>query len=489
MAKTLTIAGSNFMPRYVTGSAVIRETIQNKSNTCEMQLAIKSGQTKPAEGSEVVFKDGTRYLFGGFISKLTPQETGEGQLFRYNVEISDYSYIFNSKIARRGYNNQTLKYIVEDLMGSYVASSYGFTTTNVDTGPTIDSITFDHISIRKCFEKLQKLTGYVWWVDYQANLYFKPTNATAAPESITDSTNNFEDIQIEKDTSQCRNSVIVIGSDDGEESLSYTEQSFTGDGETRSWELEDKPSQIVFIKINGVEQQYSLDVNERDTDVFTYSFSGQSFQLTAAQVTPTGGDTILIRYYPRVPIIARKTDPTSIAYFSALDGGDGILEYTIKESSVTSKASAAERALQELEEYAFPLVNATFITNSTLLSGGSIFTPGQYVIVNLPSYGISTDTAFLIQEVTIEMKETDASTTVYKYAVRFGGKMVGVREFLETLASESGEVNDVSKILTIEGATDEVEIADSGLTQTKFTPPFKYTSGTPKGMWNKSEWA
>lgn len=492
MALTLTIDGANFLPQYVTNSATIREMAQNKAGVLQLKITAKSGQNGPDEGAEIVFKDGSRFLFAGYISKITSEEVGEGQLFIYTVEASDYSYIFNNKIARRAYTNQTLNYIVTDLMGEYVAAAYGFTLTNVATGPTIASVTFDHISIRKCLEKLAKLTGYVWWVDYQKNLYFKPQTATAAPENITDSSNNFENIGIDYDVSQVRNSVIVIGSTDGEQSANTIQETFTGDGATRSWQLEAKPSQISSIKINGVSKQFSLDVNERDTDVFVYNFEGASFRLTDSQTTPAGGgspDSIVITYYPRIPIIAQRTDPTSIAAFAALDGGDGVYEYTIKEPSITSKAEAAARALQELEDFSTALVNGQFTTRTSLLSGGSYFQVGQYVTVNLPTYGINSNTAFTIQEVGTSLNE-DGTTIEYIYKVRFGGKMVGVQEFLESLASEAAEVEDTDEILTIEQLANAITVGHNTATAATATPPYQWgAGGSPQLVWNKGEWS
>jgi hypothetical protein len=488
MAKTLTLAGVNFLPQLKTASAHIREIIQNKSNVMNCEIVAKSGQSKPQEGSEIVYKDGSRFLFGGFVSMIKPREIGEGSMFIFDVEASDYSYIFGSKIARRAYTNKTLNYIVLDLMSEYVDASYGFDVTNVATGPTIDAITFDHISVRKCFEKLQKLTGYVWYVDYEKKLFFTAQSADPAPEQLTDSTANMMDIAITYDTSQCRNSVIVIGSEDGEQSAAYNEETFVGDGETRAWELEDKPSEIIFMKIDGVVQQYSLDVNERDTDTFVYSFEGASFRLTDAQTTPTGANTIVVRYYPRIPIIVQKKDSASIAFFAALDGGDGVMEYTVKETSITSKATAIDRALQELDEFSMPLVNGQFTTRTGLLSGGSVFSPGQVLTVNLPTHGISSDSAFLIQEVNIDIAE-DGTNTEYIYTVRFGGKLVGVQEFLESLVPDGGEVSNQDRILTIEQLTDVEEMEDEAPVHTIFTPPFKYgPSGSPVGRWGLSEW-
>lgn len=515
----------------------------------DMQIIVKPGQSRPQEGSEVVFKDDARFLFGGFISRVSPKEYGEGGFFLYEVEVSDYAYILNSKVARRAYSNMTLKAIVEDLLGTYVDASYGFTTTFVETGPLITSIVFDHISIRKCFEKLNKLTGYVWWVDYEKNVYFQADistgSANAAPETITDSTNNFSEIGISYETSQVRNTVIVIGSSDGEESLSTNTQTFTGDDETRSWELDDRPSTVVSIKINGVSQQFSLDLNERDTDVFVYNFEGKSFRLTNGQTTPVGADLLLedgfallqetgdkidldtlvendiieIVYYPRIPIVAHKKDDTSIAFFAALDGGDGIMEYTLKDPSITSKAEALERAQQELDDFADPLVTGIFKTRTGLLtttfgdllleSGDALlqengdnidlesinefFEPGQILTVNLPTYGINTDTTFLIQEVTIEMTET-ASTVQYIYTVRFGGRLAGVREFLESLASQSTgeEVSDATEIVTIEDVSDLLVMEEGTAASRTILSVFPFdweASGATVSKWNLAEWS
>lgn len=106
--RTLVIAGVDFLPQYRTGSVHIRETVQNKSNVMNLDIIVKPSQSVPREGSEIVFRDGVRYLFGGYISRIQPTETGEGQLFSYAVEASDYSYILNSKVARRAYTNKTL---------------------------------------------------------------------------------------------------------------------------------------------------------------------------------------------------------------------------------------------------------------------------------------------------------------------------------------------------------------------------------------------
>ena len=488
MAKTLTVAGVDFLPKFRTSSAQITESLR-KTSVMNFLATTDDIADAPSEGSEVIYKDDTRFLFGGYITKVTNDEFGIASQYSHNVEVSGYDSIFNNKIIARGYTNQTLAYIVADIIDDFVGASYGFDVTNVATGPTIATISFDHITVREAFKKLEKLTGYIWWVDYEKKIYFQLSDVTIAPETVTDSSANIESINISYDTTQVRNDVTVIGSADGYQSLDPITETFIGDGELRSWVLEAKPSEVIHIKVNTVSQQFSLDANERDSDIFTYSYSGQSFRQTEGQTVLTGSDTIEISYYPRLPIIERKEGAASIAFFASKDGGDGRYSHTIKDTSISSIQEAGDRAQQELNDYANALVEGTFITRTGLLSGGSIFTAGQALTVNLPSFGLNSDTAFLIQEVRIEVIEGDA--TEYRYTVKFGGKPVGLKEFLEDLAAKQGqgaEVADATEILVIRSIKDTMTAEDS-ISMSKETPPYKWgPTGTPRFVWGLSEW-
>lgn len=488
-ATMLTIAGVDFLPQYKTGTARIRELVQNKSGVMNMEITVRQGQAVPQQGSEIKFMDGSRRLFGGYITRITPTEIGKGNFFTYVVEASDYSFILNNKIAKRAYFNQTLNYIVVDLMGEYLAASYGFNTSNVATGPVITSIIFDHISVRKCFEKLSKLTGYIWYVDYSKNLFFTTQTATAAPEAVRDSLSNINQVNISYDTSQVRNKVIVIGASKGEASNAPAIQSFTCDGISRIFLLDDIPASVSYIKLNGVSQNFHVNTAQVASDYATYSDTDAYITLANSSATPSLGDVIQVAYYPYVAIIAERLDQDSINFFSALDGGDGIWDYTIKDQSITTKQEAAERALKELAEFADPLVKGIFTTRTSLLSPGTVFAVGQSLTVNLPTYSINTDTTFLIQEINTEMYEADG-TVEYVYTIRFGGRLAGVQEFLESLASTSEEVADATEIKTIELLSDSETFSDSNLSSVNQTPPFKYGNvGTPRGVWNKSEWS
>jgi hypothetical protein len=488
--KTLTIAGVDYLPYYLTDSVNIRA----RDGVMTATFVVPSVAMRPREGAELIYKDGARFLFGGYITRNAQQELSVGNAYYYDVEVSAYAHILTEKVARRGYENQTLQHIVLDLLSTYLDSRYDFDTTNVVTGPTLRSINFDHLNLARCFDKLGLRTGYIWKVDAERNLYFTEPTATNAPESFTDVSQNYESIEIGYDPAQCRNSVIVIGSIDGDQDVNTRTETFYGNGDARSWSLEAKPSEVVTICIDAVPQQFSLDVNERESDVFVYSFSGSSFRLTDSQPTPTGdgeegtSQEIKIVYHPRVPIIAKEIDEHSIAFFAALDSGDGVKEFTIKDNSIKTKEEAGDRAREELRRFAMPLVNGRVITRSGFHPDGTVFEVGQVLTVNLPSFDINFNATFPIREVITTLIENEDGTE-YRYEIEFGGKLMGIKELLDTLVAREGDVTDADLILTIESVSDAVTLEDAAPIMDKQTPPYKWAgAGSPTGKWGLSEW-
>jgi hypothetical protein len=505
MALTLTIGGANFLPQYKTNTAKITETLQNRGNTMSLEINKKSAQSAPEEGKEIVFKDGARFLFGGFISRVEPVEIGKGDLIVYRVEATDYTYILINKNAQKVYTSQTLNAIVTDLISTYVDSGYGLTTTGVDTGPTIDTVSFNHIPLRKAFEKLAKITGYEWWVDYQKDINFKPKKAASAPETITDSSNNHMSLSIDADLSQVRNSIVVKGGK--EETSAFFSQTIEADGVAREWILREKPTQVQHIKENTVAQNFGEDPTDEETgNDYMFNKAEKYVRVVVADPTPTAGTDIEVSYKYEVPVIVLLQDATSIGAIKALEGGDGIHEYTIFESSIKSKAEARQRALKELAEYADPLVNGVFTTRTGLLGAGSYFVPGQELTVNSPAWGINTDTKYQIQEVVTTLAE-DGTNIEYHYQVRFGGRLLNSVAFLESLAGKEENVFATEEVDTIKAITESVTVAETItrnallfeisesvsiaelIARVNNTPPFQYgAGGVPQGVWNASEW-
>ena len=512
MALTLTIGGTNFLPQYKTNSLTVRERLFSAANIANLTIVKKPGENTPSEGAELIFKDGTRFLFGGFVTKLDPREVGEGEMIVYSVEAMDYTYILNNKYAQKTYTSQTLAAIVADLLSEYVDSGYAITSNGVQTGPTINTIAFDYLPLTKCFEKLLKVTGYEWYIDYEKDIQFFPKDATPAAEGFTDSSDNFTEIDIACDTSQVRNYIIVRG---GREITSAPlEQDILGDGEAREWILREKPKTMDSIKLDTgagfVTQTVGVDpLNEDTGNDFMFNYQEKYVRCAAAESTPAIGHILRVSYYYEVPIIVPLKSASSIAAMQAIEGGDGIHTKVINNTGIKSKVEAREFALKEIGEYGNPLVTGNVKTRSGLLQSSTVFAPGQYVTVNLPTWGISTSTDYVIQEVRINMIE-DGTNIEYFYEVIFGGRLFGIREFLEGLAGQEKIILDTEEINRLEAFEEVLTISESitrepntkdfaetitiaeTITEAMVTPPWKWAPSTAdtakKARWGSFEW-
>lgn len=508
---TLTIGGANYLPQYKTNSVEIREQLNNQGNSMTLLLTRKSGQSAPQVGSEIILKDGSRTLFGGFVTKAEPVEYGVGEFQVYNVEASDYTYVLVNKNAQASYEAQTLKAIVDDLVATNVDSGYGITTTNVDTGPTIDTINFNHITLRKAFENLAKLSGYVWWVDYNKDIHFVPqTAAPSAPESFKDSApGNHEKLTIAYDVSQVRNEITVLGGT--QESSSYA-QTILGDANAREWVLLYPVSAMATIELDTgagyVSKTFGVDPKDDETSYyFMYSPDRGAIRCSSGSATPGATHKIRVTYTYPLKVSTKVRSATSVVLMKAIEGGDGIHAYTINDPTIVSNGQAQQRGLKELQQFENPTLTGHVTTRTGLLTAGSYFKPGQLVTVNSPAYQITTDTQYLIQKVKTTLKQNDDSIE-YAYDIEFGGRYLGVLDFLQSIADVETPLDISGEVIKIQAVADIVTITESigrdqhlnsvaesvtvseSIAKTNITPPFKYAAyaGANKAVWGKAEW-
>ena len=271
--------------------------------------------------------------------------------------------------------------------------------------------------------------------------------------------------------------------------------------------MREKPTALEFIKEDAVTQTVGEDPDEDETgNDYMYNKAEKYVRVVDADPTPADGVEIEVSYKYDIPVIVLLQNASSIAAMVALEGGDGVHDFTIVEQSIKSKNEARQRALKELEQYANPLITGHFKTRTGLLLAASFFEAGQDLVVNSPSWGISIDTNYLIQEVITTLLE-DGSNIEYNYLIRFGGRLLNATSFLESLAGQEDPLLATEEIDTIKAITEEMSVAelierdsllklvDETMTVAEVindlnqTPPFEYgPAGSPQGKWNTSEW-
>lgn len=485
-------------------------------------LSDNEGFPRPVAGMPIDLSDFflLRQLFRGFITRVEPRkEVGVGELILLDIECTDLTYILINHHAQESYTGQTLKYIVEDLVNTYI-SGYGLGTSEVDIGPTIDTVQFNHINLRQCFQKLSEITGYEWWVDFEYNIHFKPKGYTLHPETFTDTSQNYSHLEVNVDGTQVRNSIVIEG---GKElSGAYWEDIWVGDGQARSFVLTYKPKEAVSVELDtgsgyGSPLNFGVDPLNNELDVapspydFLFNYQEKFVRNAIDQSTLAAGHKLRIRYFYEADIVTKIDDEASIAYMQAIEeeGGDGVHDFYVKDESIASLEEAIAYAQQQFEEFGFPTYDIRIETRSGLLStAGTYFTPGQVLAVQFPSWSLPDVTQFLIQEVVTTFVD-DGTDIEYLYQIRIGGKRITTTSVLEKLLTKKDPVDDTVEqrkvhsvretagfTETVSRETDRADTATAGFTEsvssTITTPPYRWgesPASSKPGKWGLAVWA
>jgi hypothetical protein len=137
---------------------------------------------------------------------------------KFDIECTDFTHWFRRVAIRDNpsWTGQTLEFIVEDIVSTYMPS-FGITTTGVATGPTLTYAITRPMYVADVFNELSALTGdppYLWHVDEFANLYFAQSADRLCPFEI-DGTYTFhmgrtERIDVSESDENYRNREVLV---------------------------------------------------------------------------------------------------------------------------------------------------------------------------------------------------------------------------------------------------------------------------------------
>ncbi|NOZ27957.1 MAG: hypothetical protein GXP39_07895 [Chloroflexi bacterium] len=413
MALTVTVGGVDRTANVVYESLEIRRTLGEVTDSCRLEFY---GFT-PSAWQEIVIQDGTTKLFAGYIVSVKRDiVAGTGTI--YVAECEDYSLLFRTKLVDEHYLNQTDQAIIQDLISTYLGAE-GFTTTSVASSGTIESVSFNNVTLYEAMQKIADLTGYVWYVDPNKDVHYHGESATAAPFGLSDSPDNvttfgyLEDSwQFEEDASDIRNRITVRG---GIRASDPVTESFSGDGTTTMFRLTNRPVRsVVSVEVDGAAQSVGTDfVDSSGYDVYVNYVDGV---LRFATAPAAGTSNIEVVYTYDVHVTAQRSDSSSYTKFGRW------FDYIVEDKTITSQTKAEALADALLAQYADSRYSGRLVTLEQGLE------PGQYVSIVNSVAGVSG--SFLITDVVTRMIEGNLA-----YEIRFGDRSPGIGQVLAGVVS------------------------------------------------------
>lgn len=405
MALTLEIAGVDRTEWLAAGSCSISRSLGGRSSASAVLEDRGRGFT-PALNATFVVKDGATKYFAGTIRTIN--EKCHPPLFRkqHTLRVLDYNHIADRrKTTSISYNASpagTLQDIVVDLVSLYLDGE-GVTTTNVAVGPTItEPVTFNYQSMAEAFDYLSKITAkygepYLWYIDFDRNLYFSQFSANSAPFSLTDSSNNFFDFELETTLDNYRNVQHARTEYQIARTLS---ESFVGDGVDTFFDTTQIISSTPTVYVNGSQKTVGeLGVDETGKDFYWIRDGYGIFNEDHA--TLTGAQTLLVEYQPPATNVVTESDSAGITTYGKFEAVD-------EQKNVDDYDSLVAVALGDLQQYGAVPTRPRFKTRTAGLA------PGQRLTINLTRHGINT--SYLIEGV--DLKWIPARTDFLEYSVR-----------------------------------------------------------------------
>ncbi|MFA6429767.1 MAG: hypothetical protein WCV84_04700 [Patescibacteria group bacterium] len=334
----------------------------------------------------------------------------------------------------------TLNVSIDDIR--LVKVSEAFTQQNVTSATAVlGSVKFNYEQVSQALKQIAEALGFEWYITPSRDIFFYLPSTIVAPFALTDTSGNFvwDSLRVESDVTNIKNQVFVRG---GEYDGSTITESMVADGSQLHFKTPYKMKNVS-VKVAGASKTVGVDNLDDPTSYdCLYNFNEKTLKFRSDN-KPAATKIVAITGNPKIPVIVKKSDASSIATH-------GIYEYVIVDKSITTLQGGRDRASAELKTYRDSLVEGGF---KTYVAG---LRAGQTISVNVAARSIAD--SYRIRSVTFRAK----TPTEFEYeAAIVSTRTFGIIDYLLGLLRKekkqidlndnevSDLVQDITEMLTI----------------------------------------
>ena len=201
------------------------------------------------------------------------------------------------------------------LNGIRVNDDTSFTLFNVQKTFPIPDFRSPQLKPTALMNQFAKANQYVWNIDYERDIHFATDTALPAPYSLTDTSNNFFDLQMEADTSNLGNRIIINGG--SALSTSRYAQTFEGDSVERAWLLKNEfDNLIITIDDNTTTHAAESGTTTTNIKITGHGLSAGDHVNNRTRKITLRVDTVVDANNFTVLAVVGQTTGDSISYFA-----------------------------------------------------------------------------------------------------------------------------------------------------------------------------
>ena len=391
----------------VKGSINVADQIGERS-TASFVIVDTAGTGSYVRGNTVEIYDLADDLyFAGFIGIPEKVRMGKSGLI-HPITCIDNHYLADKRLVIKSYANQTLAYIVTDIWTDYLDAE-GITIGEVQTGPVIVEAIFNYVKASECFNALEELTGYIWYIDKNKKLYFIARDTTAAAWDLDGVTRRPSkgSVHLDESNPQYRTKQYIRG---GTGTTAEQTENFTGDAATVAFTVGYPVALEPTVSVDAAGK--TVGIKGIDTGKDCYWNKGDA--TVTFDTAPANATAVSIVYYGQYPMISVAADDLAQAARAAIEGGTGITEEIVTEAQHITAAAIRESASSKLLRYCQESERFTYTTTDSGLA------PGVLQKITYSPFGFSE------HEMLIEKIEMNAVVdTIYYTVTAITGPSVG----------------------------------------------------------------
>jgi len=194
--------------------------------------------------------------------------------------------------------------------GIRVNQENSFTLFNVAETKAFDDFRSPQLKPTVLVQQLAKSWEYIWYIDYFRDIHFKDSDLIASAYNLTETSDNFTDLEVEVDQSQLGNRIIIRGGE--KTSTSLYAQVFQGDDTLREWILKNKFKNLTIT----LDDNSSTDTMEAGTTTTTVKATGHGLAVGDHIVQRSRGDVV------REVLTAADADTFTVEAVTGQTNGD-----------------------------------------------------------------------------------------------------------------------------------------------------------------------
>lgn len=461
---TLTI--NNVEYGWLIGSFSETDNINDRS-TCSFMV---DSTVTLTVGMEVIVENGAMRVFGGTIDSLkrrTPQGTN---LKRYSLTCVDYNQLADKRRVAATYTNQTVSYIVNDIITNYLAAE-GVTAGTIPTGPVITEAVFDYRKASECLDFIKTTTGLNWNIDYNKALqiFYREDYIDIG---FTDTLANFYDAEYEETRDEYRNSQYIRGGKDTTGTITKEAMTPKPDSITRTflsrYPIATKPTVYVddVAVVDG-----DVGINGLDTGMKWYWNKGErTIAHSTDEAVLTDANTLTMTYIGLVDLLVKADNPPGKAVRQVVESGtSGIYESIENVPQINNQTAAMNYAKGLLQKYA-DIPKKVYIRTQEFRQAGKL------IPIMINSLGIMGD--YLIDNVSIG---EESGQMFYKISCLSGDSLGSWVEFFRKM-QDSGQKYTIrdNEVLVLLVELSEINLWAELVIPTVYTCPIPGATQYPR---------